>query len=104
MKILDVPKDAEITVPTGQKMPLTFKGWLQIALDQYSPLAMGVKNMRLAAKISQTIDEANGSMKFEDAEFEHVKAAVEGCKFNPAVVKHFGSFLDSMEKVQEVKA
>lgn len=113
MKIITVPKPLEkisivVLLPAGipgeKEITLTFGQWLQTALDQYLPLGKGPKAQRQAAKIAESIEQANGAIRLEDADFEVVKAAVETFQFQPKVNRHAGLFWAAIENVQETKA
>lgn len=106
MKILDVPP--EVTPkPIGnsaqEQKPITFKEWLTIHLDTYG----GIKTpsqVRQAGKIIAAIEEGNGTIKLEDAEFELLKGSLQEGKYLAGIARQLVTFYDAVDKAQDVKA
>ena len=113
MKIVDVPKAIKVAVKSGGEIELEFADWLQGALDCYEPLGKGAKACRQSIKLNAILDEQKAKLptqdnknvlRFEDADFDVVKAACEAMAWNPAVNRRSGEFWSALEKAQDVKA
>lgn len=99
MRIIDVPPVVDI----DGKGKISFKEFLEVALNQYPPFGQGIKNMRQGFKIAQAIEAADGTLKLEDSDYETLKMAVESAKYNPVISRYCIPFLDAIEKAQAVK-
>ncbi len=106
MKIIDVPADVT-PKPIGGKggedgKPISFKEWLTVHIDTYG----GIKSpsqVRQAGKIVGAIEAGNGTMSFEDADFDVLKASLQESKYISGVARQLTSFYDAVDKAQEVK-
>ena len=105
MKIVDVPADVTPKGILGRESdhkPVSFKEWLMIHIDSYG----GIKSpsqVRQAGKIVDAIEAGNGTMTFEDADFDILKASLQESKYIPGVARQLTSFYDAVDKAQEVK-
>jgi hypothetical protein len=105
MKILDVPADVTpkpIAGRTDEPKPISFREWLTLHLDTYG----GIKTpsqVRQAGKIVGAIEAGNGTMSFEDADFDVLKASLQENKYVPGIARQLTSFYDAVDKAQEVK-
>ena len=102
MRVIKVPADISIKVKnqdnSTRELPMIFKDWLQSCLDAHEPFTKGGGKMaRLAAKLADRIEKANGEIKFEDAEYDHVTAAVEAGTLAPIVKRQVLGFYDAVE-------
>lgn len=105
MKIVAVPGTCiETATPEGRKKSLSFVEWCQTALDLYAPLGKGPKAARQAAKIFEALEKANGTIAFEDADFDVLKAATEACDWIAKINRQAEPYWSAVEKAQDVTA
>lgn len=107
MKIIDIPEPVVLKAhdedgkEVGVKFP--FAMFAEQALDQYEPLGQGAKNARQAFKLHGIISGINGQkvVRFEDADFDVVKAAVEKAKWKPVAARQCVSYFEAIEKAKD---
>ena len=101
MKTIQISPSIEISVHNVKDL-ITFQTFITIAIDQYEKLAKGASNIRLAAKIIDKIEQSSGkeNLSLEDTEYDAVKEAIEGAKWNPAVSRKLLPFFDAVESAK----
>lgn len=107
MKIIEVPAAIKVKLRTQDGDKETdgkFAEWATNVLDFYSEVKT-VKQVRQVQKIADALEVANGTVSLEDADYDLLKAAVEAypTKLPPFIVRQHLSFVDAIEKAQEVK-
>lgn len=101
MKIVTVPETPK-ALKDVQGDPPDFKKWLVFHLDSYEAVRTPTQ-IRQAAKIVGLIEEANGTIAFEDADLEVVKGALQKTPYAPRVSRQLLGYYDAIDKAEEVK-
>ena len=108
MKIISIPAPLKIKVMertgTLNQVETKFVEWATNIIDFYAE-AKTLKQVRQVQKIVEALESSNGTVSIEDAEYELLKAAVEQypTKLPPAIVRQHLSFVDAIEKADDVK-
>lgn len=105
MKIITVPADVVITFTTqhGDKdEALPFKKVLVHQMDTFDQVKTRAQ-IRQAEKIVKVIEESNGTISLEDADFNILNDACREFRFNAYINRRLVSYIDALEKAEEVK-
>jgi hypothetical protein len=106
MKVIDVPAAAKVKAfEGGEERELAFKDFLLSAIDTYEPFGAGLAGIRQGVKVAGAVEAANGTVALEDADFDALKRAVEGCKWKVPVARGVekAGYFAAFEKAQTVE-
>lgn len=99
MKVITVPGTVELKEVQGD--PISFKKFLMTHLDAFE----GIKTpsqVRQAAKIAGAIEDCNGSLSLEDAEYETLKSAVQSVKYIPKISRQLIAYYDAFDRAESL--
>ena len=108
MKIIEIPKPVTVTLKAKDGSDVHTEGvfcdWAVNIIDFYTEVKT-LKQVRQVQVIVEALESANGSVSLENADYDLLKAAVENypTKFPPTVIRQHLSFIDAIEKAQDVK-
>ena len=108
MRIIDIPAAVPVMQhnPDGTnagKKDETFQHFLVGAIDTHKEFGHGITKVRQGVKIHAAVMEANGVLRLEDADYDMLKAAVEGCPWMPRYARECITFFDALENAQQLK-
>lgn len=98
-KIIECPPNVQF-----EDRSESFASFLTNAMDLYAPNGKGIKQIRQAVKIMGIVEQANGTLTLEDADYEVVKAAVESCAWKPQFARKALPFFEAVEAAKDAKA
>lgn len=107
MRIVTVPAPIKVALASRKDLDptdISLKDFLTTHLDGYSAVKTP-SQVRQVCKIMDAVEKGNGTMAFEDADFEVVKGAVqEGGKYVPGVARQLIAFYDALDNAETLKA
>lgn len=103
MKILKLVSKQINNPINNQPLDLNFKDMIRVALDGNQENLKGFSRITKVVKIWDKIENADGEIKFEDAEFDIVYESVDKCQWAPLALR-FGEFFEEIETAKTRKA
>jgi len=83
----------------NEKVVLRSKDLLKTAIENYQEALKGIKNINMSLKIFNKIEDADGKLELEDAEFDMLYKAIDSGQWSGGVLR-FGEFFEELERVK----
>lgn len=105
MRVIDCPSPAKIKAFEGDaERELKFMDFLLSAIDVHQEFGMGLPTIRQGVKLANAVEAMNGTLTLENADFDALKRAVDGCKWKVPIARgaEKGGFFAAFEKAQDI--